>query len=177
MRRRAGLVVATGCAVVALTSCSGSTAKVTVPASVTNAYPAHATAALCALGLHPVYVSAPALSRADAGTNGYAVKLAHPEPGGQVKAGSVVDLTLVTDVNGGDLFQRRPFAVLPNLVGVDVNKAVSEITGLGLLVDVTAATPTGSLLVAAEVPAAHTTVRGESTVRLQVGRAGSQACS
>jgi hypothetical protein len=75
----------------------------------------------CAAGLHPLYVSAPALRHVDVGYNGYAVMSANPAPGSSVQAGSVVDMVLVTDVNAGAIPRSRP-AVVPSVIGLDVNK-------------------------------------------------------
>jgi beta-lactam-binding protein with PASTA domain len=176
MKLRACTVfIVVGGVVLGLTGCSHSTANVTVPGSVAHADPLQATAALCAAGLHPLYVSAPALRHADVGYNGYAVKSANPAPGSSVQAGSVVDMVLVTDVNAGAIPRSRP-AVVPSVIGLDVNKAVSEITERGLLVNVNAMTPTGSLFVTRQAPTARTAVRGRSTVTLDVGQNGSQGC-
>jgi beta-lactam-binding protein with PASTA domain len=176
VRRGSGIVtVAAGCLAFALCGCSGSTTQVAVP-SVVNSYPVDATATLCAAGVHPRYVIAPNLSQADAGTNGYAVRSERPGQGVKVKAGSTVDLVLVTDFNGGDLSAHPRSTTVPNVDGVEVNKAVAEITRQGLLVNVATATPTGSLLVTGQAPAANTAVRGGSTVTLLVGQVGSQGC-
>jgi beta-lactam-binding protein with PASTA domain len=174
--RAGALIAAAGCVVVALSSCSSTTANVTIPVSASNASPAKATAALCALGLRPVYVGAPSLHQADTGVNGYWVKLTDPKPGSHVSAGSVVDLTLVPDYNLGGLDQPQRQPAVPDVTGLDINQALFNVTKLGLLANVITASPTGSLLVTRESPAPGATVRGGSTVTLQVGRAGSQGC-
>lgn len=94
------LAVAMGGAA-AMTSCSSSGGHVVVPKSAANAYPADASAALCSVGLHPRYLRVPTLVRADINVNGYAVKSLNPGPGTHVPAGTVVDVTLNEDVNGG----------------------------------------------------------------------------
>jgi beta-lactam-binding protein with PASTA domain len=169
--------VAFACCAVTLTSCSSSGSQVRVPASAANAYPSDATAALCAAGLRPVYVSAPTLDGADANVNGYAVASVHPSFGSKVKPGSAVEVRVTESVNGGSGAGRRPSAVLPDVTGLDVNKALRELTRLGLRVRVTVATPTGALLVTSEEPAAGATIPGSSTVDLHIGQVGSKACS
>jgi beta-lactam-binding protein with PASTA domain len=67
--------------------------------------------------------------------------------------------------------------VVPNVVGLDVNDALSGLTRLGLPVNVTVAASTGSLAVTHESPSAGATARRGTAVTLQVGRAGSSGCS
>jgi hypothetical protein len=179
----AGVIAGAVAVPLALRGGGGSTQTVTpvnevsVPNSATNAYPAQATAAICAAGLHPLYVSAPPLDHADGNINGYAVRSITPAPGSDVKAGSVVDMTLVTDVNGGGPFGPKPAAQLPNVTGLDVNTALSEITRLGLRANVTTTTPTGALLVTRQIPKAGTIAPAGSTVVLDVGQVGSDGCA
>lgn len=174
--RIAVLSVAVGGCAVTLASCSSSHPTVKVPASVANQYPSDATAALCAAGLRPVFVSAPAIRGAGPGVNGYAVKSVHPGFGIQVKPGSAVAVRLVESVNGLVHDGHGPSAVLPNVTGLDVNKALSEITGLGLQANITVATPTGALQVTSQEPASGTTVPGGSAVELHIGKVGSKGC-
>jgi beta-lactam-binding protein with PASTA domain len=175
--RVAVMSLAVGCGAVALTSCSSSGSQVRVPAAAANAYPSDATAALCAAGLRPVYVSAPTLDAADANVNGYAVASVHPSFGSKVKPGSAVEVRVTESVNGGPGAVHRPSAVLPNVAGLEVNAALRELTRLGLRVRVTAATPTGALVVTSEEPAAGESIPGSSTVDLHIGQVGSKACS
>jgi PASTA domain len=142
-----------------------------------NTDPLRATAALCSVGLRPLYVSVPPLDRADENVNGYAVKAVSPKPGSEVKAGSVVELKLSADINGaGPWVGPKPAAQLPNVTGLDINSALVKLTTLGLLVNVNPTTPTAALLVTSETPAAGTNVPGGSTVTLRIGAVGSQGC-
>jgi beta-lactam-binding protein with PASTA domain len=148
-----------------------------VPAAAANAYPAQATAALCRAGLRPVYVSAAPIAGADEGVNGYAVRTISPMPGQKAPVGSTVTLTLVESVNGGGPFPGPlPTAVVPNVKGFDINKALADLTMAGVLVNVTVATPTGSLRVTGETPAPGSIVGDSATVTLKVGEPGSQGC-
>jgi beta-lactam-binding protein with PASTA domain len=163
------------CSALAFTSCSAG--HVAVPRSATNAYPAQATAALCNAGLQPIYLTAPTLRHADIGLHGYAVRSISPAPGSEVKAGSVVTVRLILSANGGPGWSgTRPRSVVPNVNGLDANKALGEITTLGLFGTLIATTPTGALTVTGETPSAGTTVRGGSTVVLHIGKVGSQGC-
>jgi hypothetical protein len=177
-------VIAGGVAVpLALRGDGGSTQTVAPPAAEVsvprfgNAYPAQASAAVCAAGLRPLYLNVPPLVHADANVNGYALRSISPAPGSDVEAGSVVDMTLVVDLNGGGPFGPKPAARLPNVTGLDINKALSVITRLGLTANVTTTTPTGALLVTGQTPRAGTTVPGGSTVTLHVGALGSDGCA
>jgi beta-lactam-binding protein with PASTA domain len=169
--------VAVGCCAVMLGSCSSSHPTVKVPASAANQYPSDATAALCAAGLRPVFVSAPAIRDAGLGVNGYAVQSVHPGFGSEVKPGSAVEVRLVESVNGLVYHGHGSSAVLPDVTGLDVNKALREIARLRLQVNLTVATPTGALQVTTQEPAAGTSVPGGSTVVLHVGKVGSTGCT
>lgn len=177
MAFRVVVIAIIGCSA-SLTSCSNSGTNVVVPRSAANAYPAEASAALCRVGLHPRYLRAPALVQADVNINGYAVTSLSPGAGEKVRSGSVVDVTLNPSVNGGPpLLGPRPRSAVPGVMGLDVNKALREITTLGLHANVIATTPTGTLTVTGVIPAPGTTVPGGSTVIVHVGTVGSDACS
>ncbi len=88
-----------------------------------------------------------------------------------------MDITLSASINGGPGWSGpRPRSVVPNVNGLDVNKALGEITTLGLFASVTATTPTGSLTVTSETPPAGTSVAGGSTIQLHAGSVGSKDC-
>lgn len=176
MRMRVASCVAVGAVALTLASCSTSHPTVKVPASAANQYPSEATAALCAAGLHPVYVSAPTIRGAGPSVNGYAVTSVQPDFGSEVTPGSAVKVTLVESVNGLVYHGLGPSAVLPDVVGLDVNKALRELTRHGLQADLTMVTPTGSLLVTSQEPAAGTRTPSRSTVVLRVGKVGSNGC-
>jgi beta-lactam-binding protein with PASTA domain len=153
------------------------TGDITVPNGVVPAYPADASAALCKAGLRPLYVTAPTIRRADGNVNGYGVKSSSPPPGHQLKGGSVVDLTLVESVNGGGPWSPpHGMSVVPNVSGIDINKAVGQITGQELKANLIPTTPTGTLLVTDESPAPGTSIPAGSIVTLQFGEVGSQGC-
>jgi beta-lactam-binding protein with PASTA domain len=148
-----------------------------VPVAASNAYPAEATAALCAAGLHPLYVTAPPITGADTGINGYAVTSLSPPPGSKVRAGSTVRISLAESANGGPASPVvTTSTTVPSVTGLDVNKALSVITALGLHADVTVSAPTGSLQVTGQTPAAASQAPGGSTVTLRVGQAGTAGC-
>jgi beta-lactam-binding protein with PASTA domain len=150
---------------------------VTVPNGVAPAYPADASAALCKAGLRPLYVTAPTIHDADGNVNGYAVKSSSPPSGRHLKIGSVVDLQLSESVNGGGPWPPpKGRSVVPNVAGIDINKAVGQITGRGLKANLLPTTPTGALLVTSESPAAGSSIREGSTVTLRFGETGSQGC-
>jgi beta-lactam-binding protein with PASTA domain len=174
--------------ILAITGCSSTGASssisgkhvarlVAVPATVTNNYPAQASAALCAAGPRPLYVTAPPILRADSNTNGYAVKTAAPIAGNEVATGSTVRISLAVSSNGGGPWTgTRPSAVLPSVIGRDANQAISDLTLLGLHVNVRTTTPTAALTVTQQIPTAGTHVRGGSIVTIRVGQRTSRAC-
>jgi hypothetical protein len=170
-----GLVAASG-----LAACSaGSPAdRATVPAAAASGYPLDVASALCAAGLRPVFVSTPPIKHADRNINGYAVASTSPRPLDGIAPGSAVQIHLIVSANAGGPWPAAPAtAVLPQVVGVDVNTAIATLTAEGLFVDVTTASPTGTLVVAAQAPAAGATVPRSSTVTLTVGQLDSDACT
>ncbi|HEX3823017.1 MAG TPA: PASTA domain-containing protein [Mycobacteriales bacterium] len=151
--------------------------RTVVPGTAANNYPAQATAALCRAGLRPLYVSAAPITGADESVNGYAVRAISPAPGQTVPAGSTVTLTLAVSVNGGPpSADPLPTAVVPNVKGLNINTALNDLTRANVLVNVTVATPTGSLRVTSETPAPGSIVGDSATVTLKVGDPGSQGC-
>lgn len=83
----------------------------------------------------------------------------------------------MVSVNAGAPWPASPAtAVLPQVTGMDINTAVAMLTADGLSVDATTASPTGSMVVATQVPGAAATVTRSSTATLTVGDPHSNAC-
>jgi beta-lactam-binding protein with PASTA domain len=108
--------------------------SVRVP-TVTRTYLNAATRRLHASGLRVVLESVPPLTRADYSDNGYAVDGQSPPAGSMVVAGTTVELRISTSVNAGDGGLGPP-GIVPNLVGVPVNRALYMANTAGLLVTV-----------------------------------------
>ena len=162
-----------------LAACSAGvpSAVTTVPAAAASGYPLDVTSALCAAGLHPVFVSTPPITHADRNINGYAVASASPGPLDGVASGSAVQIHLIVSANaGGPWPEATVTSVLPRVIGMDVNTAIATLTSDGLFVDVTSASPTGTMVVATQAPAAGATVPRSSTVTLTVGGLNSDGC-
>lgn len=152
-------------------------ALTTVPPAAASGYPLDVTSALCAAGLRPVFVSTPPIQHADRNINGYAAASASSGPLDGVAPSSAVQIHLTISANAGGPWPSSPAtAVLPQVTGMDVNTAIATLTADGLFVDVTTASPTGTMVVATQAPAAGTTVTRSSTVILTVGGPNSDAC-
>lgn len=162
-----------------LAACSAGSppALTTVPAAAASGYPLDVAAALCAAGLRPVFVSTPPITHADRNINGYAVASASPGPLEGVASGSAVQIHLIVSANAGGPWPAAPVtSVLPRMIGMDVNAAIATLTSDGLFVDVTTASPTGTMVVATQAPAAGATVPRSSTVTLTVGGLNNDGC-
>jgi PASTA domain len=107
---------------------------VTVPRAAPG-YVAPAVAALHADGLRTVIPSVPAIHAVDASTNGYAVVSQTPARGARVPRGTLVVLRVGVSVNGGP-GGLGPAGTVPQLSGVDVNRAIGLATSQGLRVTV-----------------------------------------
>lgn len=179
-RTTASLALAVGLAVSSLVACSTGSpgASTTVPAAAASGYPHDVASALCAAGLHPVFVAAPPIRHADRNVNGYAVASISPGPLDGVAPGSAVQVHLVVSVNAGGPWPAAPAStVLPPVIGMDVNTAIATLTADGLVVSVMTASPTGTMAVTTQAPAAGTTVPRSSTVTLTVGSPHSDGCT
>jgi beta-lactam-binding protein with PASTA domain len=124
-----GLVVLT-----AVAGC-GSESKDTAVPEVVPLYVQDAVAKLERAGLRASILSAPEITEASLGINGYAVATQDPQPGVLVSRGSAVRLTLNPSVNGGP-GGVGPAGHVPDLVGLDVNRALGLAGAQGLLVTV-----------------------------------------
>jgi beta-lactam-binding protein with PASTA domain len=169
------VLVLCGCGA-ATSSTPSATHEVVVP-DLSHAYPVDIEHRLCAAGLNPRVIEAPAIVGADTGVNGYGLASASPAAGAEVPAGSVVDLHLALSVNAGELPPNAGAqSVIPNVVGMDVNAALSALTQLGFSVDVSSHTPTGQITVTEQSPAAGTTLAGGGTVTLKAGPTNGVGC-
>lgn len=162
-----GGLLLTGCS---LAGClAGGASGEPVPA-VTNQYPADAVASLTAAGLRVRFRAVPAIAAADAGINGYAVVAQDPAAGTRVASGGSVTLTLLNSANGGGPPPSPPDPTktvgVPSVIGLDPNAAISELTQLGLLVDVAATGERTTLAVVSQTPRAATVVSQGSHVTL-----------
>jgi beta-lactam-binding protein with PASTA domain len=110
--------------------------KVVVP-RVEPGYVQDAERAIRAAGLRVVILLVPPITGADASVNGYAVVEQIPAPGLSVSEGSTVVLSLGVSINGGPGGVGRP-GVVPDLIGMPVNRAMSAVTSVGLHVTVPA---------------------------------------
>jgi hypothetical protein len=111
-------------------------AEVVVP-NVEPGYVQDAEQAIKAAGLRVVIRSVPLISDADASVNGYAIAGQTPAAGLRVPLGTQVVLMLAVSVNGGPGGVGRP-GVVPELVGMPVNRAISVAASVGLHVTVPA---------------------------------------
>jgi beta-lactam-binding protein with PASTA domain len=100
-------------------------------------YVQDAERAIRAAGLRFVILSVPRISDADAGTNGYVVDGQTPAAGLRIPVGTRVVLMLGVSVNGGPGGVGRP-GLVPELIGMPVNRAISVATSVGLHVTVPA---------------------------------------
>jgi len=178
-RVRWGIPIGVGIVACNLAGCTSSapTDVATVPGSAAHAYPADLAAAVCGARLRPVFVSTPPIKQAGPGVNGYAAVSVSPSPLDTVALGSPVRVVLAVSVNAGGPWPSPPAtSTLPNVVGMDVNTALGTLTADGVLVDVSTASPTGTMTVTTQVPAAGATVRAGSTVTLAVGTTDSDGC-
>lgn len=142
-------------------------AVVTVP-QVAPGYVAPAVAALHADGLRVAIESVPPIRNVDASTNGYAVAHQDPEAGARVPRGTLVVLRIGVSLNGGP-GGLGPAGIVPDLVGVDVNRAKSLATSNGLRVTVRpAGHPVASLMVTKQSIAAGASVQPGDTVVLTI---------
>jgi beta-lactam-binding protein with PASTA domain len=112
------------------------TRKVVVP-NVEPVYVQDAESSIKAAGLRFVILSVPRISDADASVNGYAIAGQTPAAGLRVPLGTRVVLRLAVSVNAGPGGVGRP-GVVPELVGMSVNRAISVATSVGLHVTVPA---------------------------------------
>jgi beta-lactam-binding protein with PASTA domain len=182
-RTRLGTTPGLGGAVLVLAGCSAATSstpspthEVVVP-NLGHGYPVDIENRLCAAGLNPRVMEAPAIVGANTGVNGYSLVSASPAAGARVAAGSVVDLYLAVSVNaGGMLPNAGAQSVIPNVVGVDVNAALNVLTQLGFSVDVSSHTPTGQITVTEQSPAAGTTLADGGSVTLKAGPTNGVGC-
>jgi hypothetical protein len=110
--------------------------KVVVP-SVEPGYVQDAERAIRAAGLRVVIRSEPPINGADASVNGYAVAGQTPAAGLRVSEGTTVVLSLAVSGNGGPGGVGRP-GIVPDLIGMPVNRAISAATSVGLHVTVPA---------------------------------------
>lgn len=145
-----------------------SRAVVTVPQVAPN-YVAPAVAALRADGLRVAIESVAPIRNADASTNGYAVAHQDPEAGARVPRGALVVLRVAVSVNGGP-GGLGPAGTVPDLAGIDVNRAMSLATSNGLRVTVRPpGHPVASLVVTGQSIPAGTSVEPGDTVVLTIG--------
>lgn len=112
------------------------TAMVSVP-TVTPIYTQDAERLIRGVGLRVVIAGVPPITGADASSNGYAVRSQSPAAGTHVPAGTAVLLSLAYSVNAGPGGVGRP-GVVPDLVGMPVNRAMAAATSVGLHVTVRA---------------------------------------
>lgn len=177
--RRVSAWVAVAVSASGLAGCStGSAASVTVPPAVAGGYPSDVAAVLCSVGLRPLFVQVPAITAADRNVNGYAVTSVSPGPTARVAVGATVEIHVGVSHNAGGPWPQAPDrSVLPNLLGIDVNRAVATLAALGATVNVSPKTPTGALVVTGQTPRAGATVMRGSPVTVQVGAAAGSGCS
>ena len=165
--------VATGCDRLPWASAArtADAATVVVP-EVVPIYPADAERRLAAAGLRVRYAGAPALLRVGPGTNGYAVRHQSLPAGTRVDEGSVVELTVGPSENGGGgLFSPDATGpvVVPDVVGRDVNAALSEVMIASLLATVEQTPgPLDSLRVVAQEPPAGTAAQAGDELFLRL---------
>jgi beta-lactam-binding protein with PASTA domain len=112
------------------------TREVVVP-NVEPGYLQDAESAIKAAGLRVVIRSVPLISDADASVNGYAIAGQTPAAGLRVPLGTRMVLRLGVSVNAGPGGVGTP-GVVPELVGMPVNRAISVATSVGLHVTVPA---------------------------------------
>jgi PASTA domain len=133
-----------GCSISSEGGSSGAAPGDSAPSAPTSAvvvprlkpmYVQQAERALRAAGLRVVIPSVPKVADADAGVNGYAVRSQAPAAGARVPAGTPVVLRLALSVNGGPGGVGK-LGVVPNLVGLPINRALSAATAVGLHVTV-----------------------------------------
>jgi beta-lactam-binding protein with PASTA domain len=98
-------------------------------------YVRQAERALRKAGLRVVIASVPKVTDADAGVNGYAIRSQAPAAGTRVPTGSLFVLQLAISFNGGPGGVGR-LGVVPNLVGLPINRALAAATAVGLHVTV-----------------------------------------
>ena len=141
---------------------------VTVPQAAPG-YVAPAIAAIRADGLRVAIASVPPIRNADASTNGYAVESQTPARGARVPRGTLVVLRIAWSVNGGP-GGLGPAGTVPDLTGVDVNRAMSLATSNGLRVTVRPpGHPIASVVVTGQSIPAGTAVAPGDTVVLTIG--------
>jgi beta-lactam-binding protein with PASTA domain len=142
--------------------------EVVVP-SVRPGYVQDAERAVQTAGLRVVIISIPPISGADGSVNGYAIRGQSPAPGKHVPAGSPVLLRLATSVNGGPGGVGKP-GVVPDLVGMHANRAISAATSVGLHVTVPAVIHrVSSDLVTAQSVTPESPVLPDEVITLTVG--------
>jgi len=98
-------------------------------------YVQQAERALRKARLRVVIASVPKVTDADAGVNGYAIRSQAPAAGTRVPAGTPVVLRLAISFNGGPGGVGK-LGVVPDLVGLPINRALSAATAAGLHVTV-----------------------------------------
>lgn len=98
-------------------------------------YVKQAERALRAAGLRVVIASVPKIADVDAGVNGYAVRSQAPAAGARVPPGTPIVLRLAISFNGGPGGVGK-LGVVPDLVGLPINRALSAATAVGLHVTV-----------------------------------------
>jgi hypothetical protein len=113
---------------------SGSSHQIVVP-RVKPMYVQQAERALREAGLRVVIASVPKVADADAGVNGYAIRGQAPAAGTRVPIGTPVLLRLALSVNGGPGGVGK-LGVVPDLVGLPINRALAVATAVGLHVTV-----------------------------------------
>jgi PASTA domain len=130
-------------------------------------------AELCAAGLVPRIVAAPAILGAGTEVNGFYLMGASPAGGARVHAGSTVDLRLGQSDNAGGLDPHAAdHSVVPNVVAMDANEALGVLTHLGFSVDATVDTPTARTAIVEQSPAAGANLTKGATVTLTAGGDG-----
>jgi PASTA domain len=133
---------------------------------------------LCDAGLKPEIVSAPDINHGDTGLNGYGVIKSTPAAGSSVPRGSVVRLQLGFDVNAGGIEPSAPsVSEVPKVQGLDVDHALSALTSLGYLVDISVETPADGLQIQSQSPEPGVTLNRGATVTLIAGSAYGGACN
>lgn len=90
-----------------------------------------------AAGLRPVAVSLPQIFRGDLSVNGYGAVSQRPRAGSLVPVGARVLLRIGISVNGGPggIARHRPVKV-PDVIGLNIQKAIREVLEAGLTVTV-----------------------------------------
>jgi beta-lactam-binding protein with PASTA domain len=142
--------------------------RVVVP-RVEPGYVQDAARAIRAAGLRVVILSVPPISGADASVNGYAVQSQSPASGSRVPAGSPVVLRIGVSLNAGP-GGVGPMGVVPNLVGMPVNVALSAAYMVGLHVTVSGVThQVPSDAVTAQSIAPDTPVEPDAVITLTLG--------